>query len=231
MVRNTAAWAFSLLLLGSTAAWAQSTRPTAPPASPTTTSPVADYSDPKKTLATFLRASDEKSLRESLLITPQHSREIDAFLGVMISQLNLQKAAQAQFGTAAAKYFSQATDDLVRRRLQALQAAQVTLRGTDGATIELPADPEVRQRATTMELKKVDGAWKIDAAAMFGVAGATPEVMASRLKLANALQAVSDQMIKDLPKFLSAGDAFQEYWNRSKAAEAQLSGRTPSTRP
>lgn len=230
MLPNSAAWALSLLLLGSTATWAQSTQPATPPSAASTV-PAADYSDPRKTLATFLRANDEKSLREALLIPPEHRPEIDAFLGVMISQLNLQKAAQAQFGTAAAKNFSQATDDLVRRRLATLQAAEVTLRGSDGATIELPADPEVRQRATTMHLKKVDGAWKIDAAAMFGVANTPPEVMASRLKLANALRAVSDQMIKDLPTFLSASDAFQEYWNRSKAAEAQLSGRAPATRP
>lgn len=224
-------------------AGAQTTQPAAPRVSATRAAATnrapavpADYSSPKKAVASFLQATDEKSLRDALVIAPESRASVEAFVGVMVSTIALQKEAEAQFGSAAAQYFSKATDAQLQRRLKVVNDAELTMNGTDAASINLPPDEEARQSGGTIELKKIDGQWKIDAASMFGLAKTPPETTAKRVRMAETLTGVTEQMIKDMPKFLSAGDAYQEYWNRSKEAVTRLSGGTgtlaaPATRP
>jgi hypothetical protein len=190
----------------------------------------ADYSSPRAAVASFLRASDEAGLREALVIAPESRREVEAFLGPMIATLALQKAAQAQFGAPAAQYFSKQTDAWIARRAQDVENAPLDVQGDNAAILHLPANEELKHAGADIELHRVNGQWKIDAASMFKVRNTPPATLAARVQLAEAITAETRQMIKDMPKFLSAGDAFQEWWKRSVEAQQRIV-RQAATRP
>jgi hypothetical protein len=192
------------------------------------TRPAADYSDPRRAVQSFLRAADDAAMRDALLIDPAHRQAIDSFLGVMVATTRLRTAAEAQFGAGAAKYFSAATDAQLDARIKAIDAAPLQVNG-DTATLAIPADEASRQSGGTVIVRKTPGGWKVDAATLLGVTGMAQDKLAARMKLADTITAVTNQMIQDVNarKFASAGDAYQEYWNRTREAAA----RQPTTRP
>src|SRR5690349_15705854 len=71
-------------------------------------SPKVDLSEPRKALASFMKATDEGAMREAMVVEPASKGVVDAFLGVMVATIAVQKEAQAQYGPAAAPYFSKA---------------------------------------------------------------------------------------------------------------------------
>ncbi len=178
-----------------------------------------DYSEPRKALASFMKAEDEAAMREALIVDPGSKGAEDAFLGVMVATIQVQKEAQAQYGTAAAPYFSKATDAQIQAKLRLVASAPVDVQG-DRATVHLPEDRAARQAATDVKLRKVGSDWRIEAASLFNIEGTPAEVTAQRVKQAEAIRKVSDEMVKEIAarKYPSAGDAYRAYMTRSNEA-------------
>ncbi len=77
-----------------------------------------------------------------------------------------------------------------------------------------------------MILKKIGNEWKLDAGTLFNLANVPQETTAHRTALAAKLTAISEAMSREIAggKFPSAGEAYQEFWNRSLAASKELEG-------
>jgi len=189
----------------------------------------ADYSDPRKAVASFMKANDEPAMREAIVVTPASKAAVDAFLGVMVATINLQKEAQAQYGPAAAPYFTKATDAQIQARLKTVATAPMEVHG-DRATVALPADEAARQSAGTIKLRKVGSDWKIEAETLFGIDVSPADVTARRIKEADAIRGVTDDMIKEIAarKYAAAGDAYQAYFLRSNDAVKAARGAMPA---
>src|ERR1019366_4655168 len=78
--------------------------------SATSSAPVKpDFSDPKKAASSFLAAvdaHDDAAIRNALIIAPEQKSAVEVFLQLASLKVRLQKAAEKQFGAAAASYFS-----------------------------------------------------------------------------------------------------------------------------
>jgi len=116
-----------------------------------------------------------------------------------------------------------ATDAQIQARLKTVTTAEMEIHG-DRATVALPADEASRQSAALIKLRKVNGDWKIEADSMFGIDTSPAEVTARRVKEAQAIKQVSEDMVKEIAarKYPSAGDAYQAYHIRSNDAVKSL---------
>ncbi len=128
----------------------------------------ADYSEPRAAMKSFLRAQDKAALLDALVIAPADQADVGAFIDVMDQTTKLQKAAQAEFGVGADKYFSDVTGAELAAKIKSIDAADVRIDG-DSARVILPADEAAKQASSKVKLKKVGPDWKIDAASLFGL--------------------------------------------------------------
>ena len=158
-----------------------------------------------------------------------------SFIDVMDQTTKLQRAARAEFGVGADKYFSDVTGAELAAKIKSIDAADVRIDG-DSATVTMAANEAAKQASSTVKLKKVGANWKIDAASLFGLgspAAATEPAAAMaatapaatqktatdrRVEIAHSITETTQQMVIDIKarKFASASDAYQEYWNRTR---------------
>jgi hypothetical protein len=195
--------------------------------------PTPDYSDPRKTVAAFLLAlqsTDPAAIKSALVIAPDDVKITDTIINLSVAQSKLRTAAEKKFGDPATQYFG-AVSSQIESRLQALQTAPLKITG-DSALLSVPADETAQQSAGTIILKKIGNAWKLDATTLFNLAAVPPEVTAQRVALAAKLITVTDGITTDITagKFPSAGEAYQEFWNRSLAVSRQIDAGT-TTKP
>jgi hypothetical protein len=214
-----------LLLTAAPALWA------AGPATQSTTAP--DYSDPRKTVAAFLLAlqsTDPAAIKSALVVAPDDAKITDTIINLSVAQSKLRTAAEAKFGDPATQYFGAVTSQ-IDSRLKALQSAPLKITG-DSAILSIPADETAQQSAGTIILKKIGTAWKLDATTLFNLAAVPPETTRQRIALATQLIAVTDGITADIAagKFPSAGEAYQQFWNRSLAVSRQVDAGT-ATKP
>ena len=96
----------------------------------------ADYSTPKKAIASFLSAvqsTDEKAIKDALVVAPEHEEAVDAFVKLIMATNKLQKAAETRFGEQADQYFGVNTKQM-ESRLKAIEASEAKMVG-DSAII------------------------------------------------------------------------------------------------
>ena len=213
---------------------ATTTAPSSGPAAAAAPAPIpADYSTPKAAARTFFvamlaqsdAAKSGPALGSTLYIAPDRKDKIEPLLAVMASQGRLMKSVTSRFGRDGDRAFGMgdATAKLTAR-LKNVDDADVETKG-DTAKLELPADTATKQSAGTMVLRKIDGDWKVDAAAMFQLDTVPAQNLEANLTLARQLTKVTQEMTAELNtgKYSSATEAYQDYWIRSNAA------RTPAT--
>jgi hypothetical protein len=210
-----------LLLTAAPALWA------AGPATQST--PTPDYSDPRKTVAAFLMAvqsTDAAAIKNAIVVAPGDEKITDTIVGLWVAQAKLRIAAESKFGDAANQYFGTVSSQ-IESRLKTLQTAPLKMMD-DSAVLTIPADETAQQSAGTVVLKKVGAAWKLDATTLFNLAAVSKETTDRRVALAGKLIGVTDGVTADIAasKFPSAGEAYQEFWNRSLAVSRQLDAGT-----
>jgi len=188
----------------------------------------ADYSEPKKAVASFLKAvqsTDRKAIQDAIVVSPDQAAAVDTYLKLIFATNNLEKAAEVKFGDQAEQYFGISAKQL-EARLKAVDDAPVKTVG-DSAIISLPADETTNQPGGTIVLKKEGNLWKLDAATLFGLNNTKDQTDRS-LALAAKMIPVTDEMTQEIGagKFASAGEAFQEFWSRSLEVAKQAGGAT-----
>ncbi len=180
-----------------------------------------DYSDPRKTVAAFLGAvqsTDAQAIKNAIIVAPGDEKIAETLVGLWVAQAKLRSAAEHQFGDGATPYFG-AVASQIQSRLKALQTAPLKVM-EDSAVLTIPADESAQQSSGTLVLKKIGNAWKLDATTLFNLSAVSKEKTDQRVALAAKLIGVTDGIAAEIAagKFPSAGEAYQEFWNRSLAA-------------
>ena len=165
------------------------------------------------------------------VVTPADQEDaVQTFLAILVSGANLQKTATAQFGSEGTKAFGSAPAAALEARLKA-HTAEIKTTG-DSATLLLPADPANQQAAGAILVKKTGESWKSRRPrSLLGLSSVPAVQNAARLQLAKTLMTINDQVIRDIKagKYLSAADAYQDYWTRSRIASTAATA--PASRP
>ena len=197
--------------------------------------PVADYSTPKKAIASFLGAvqsTDEKAIEAALVVAPEHQDAVDAFVKLILATNKLQKAAEARFGEQADQYFG-VNSKQMESRLKAIEGAEAKMVG-ESAIIEIPADDATKQPGGTVVVKKEGADWKLDAGTLFKLSETPKEQRERGVALSRKMIPLTEQMTAEIQRspdqggFASASEAYQAFWQRSlEAVNAGAAGTQP----
>ncbi|MGN6369475.1 MAG: hypothetical protein ACTHN5_14555 [Phycisphaerae bacterium] len=187
----------------------------------------ADYSTPKKAIASFLNAvqsTDEKAINAALVVSPEQQPTVDAYVKLILATNKLEKAAEQRFGGQAEQYFGVNSKQL-ESRLKAVEGAEAKRVG-DSAIIEIPADEATKQPGGTVVVKRVDGEWKLDAGTLFKLSDTPKEQTERAVALAKKMVPLTEQMTSEIEagKFASASEAYQAFWQRSLEAVKEGAG-------
>lgn len=225
-----------LALCGAAMATVPASGPASAPAA-TATAPAipADYSSPAAAVKSYLRAlaaNDAAGIREALLVPEARKEELETLLSLTIAQARLQREAKERFKSDGEKVFAgdARSKPSLAAQLKAVDEAVVEATA-DAATVAMPA--EMGKPSEQIALKKTGSVWKLDAVMLYSL---DAEKTAGRVALARTLTAVTETTLKEMVtgKFVTATEAYQEYWLRmaaaSKAAQTAPAS-SPATRP
>ena len=218
---------FSLFLILSRAIYAANAPATKPAA--------VDYSDPRKTVQAFLvavQSTDAATIKRAIVASPEQEPIANTIIALWVAQAKLRIAAEGKYADQAGPYFG-TVNSQIESRLKTLQDAPMKITG-ESAILSIPGDEATQQSAGSVVLKKIGDGWKIDAGSLFNLANVPKETTDQRVALAKKLVTITDGMTTDINagKFPSAGEAYQEFWNRSLAASKQGdAGAGAATRP
>jgi hypothetical protein len=207
-----------LLLAGSPLLRAADTAPAA--------ASVKDFSTPKAAVKSFLQASynqldlsqpqDDAAVANTLLIPDAQKSAVTAILDSTSAQAKLERASADLFGaTATLKALHDGGRDVLTARLKSIDSAKATVSG-DNATLQIPEDTTNRAAAGTVLLRRVNGAWKIDAASLFSLTRRTPEQLTAQTDLLRKITRITNDITADVraKKFSSPSDIYAELQTR-----------------
>jgi len=182
----------------------------------------ANYSTPKDAVKTFYQALNKRdfsTLRQSVEIPAAQAANISVLLDTMQATAEMQVAASTKFFAAGDKTFQKPTADELDAQLKSVDDGSVALTGST-ATLTLAANPAFNIAAGTVKLIKVGGDWKIDGTSLFKLDSEPAAKVAQRVALAEAMTTIARDVTKKITggTFLTATDAYQDYWTRSQAA-------------
>jgi hypothetical protein len=207
-------------LSGAALATVPASGPTSAPAA-TATAPAipADYSTPAAAVKSYLRAlaaNDPAGIHDALVAPEARKEELEALLSLTIAQGRLQREAKERFKSDGEKVFAgdPRSKPSLAAQLKAVDEAVVEATA-DAATVAMPA--EAGKAGEQIALKKIGSAWKLDAVALYSL---DAEKTAARVALARTLTTVTETTLKEMVtgKFVTASEAYQEYWLRMAAA-------------
>jgi hypothetical protein len=191
----------------------------------------ADYSNPRAAVTSFLRAvkeQDDAAIRDALYIPENQRENVEALLDVLSATNRLKKACAAEFGEPATeKALGKNSGMLLEDRLKAVATADVRMVGTDSATMVIPPDEATHHPGGTVNLRKMEGSWKIDAASLLGLTAANEKTQ-GQVELAKRLAKAIDTMAREVAKhtYPSAQAVYEGLAERVSASVA-----APSTGP
>ena len=190
-----------------------------------------DYSEPKKTIASFLSAvqsTDEKAIREAIVVSPEQAPAVDAYLKLILATNKLQKAAEKKFGDQAEQFFGVNAKQM-EARLKAVEDAPAKMVG-GSANNQIAADEATHQPGGTIVVKKVGDQWKLDAGSLFKLNETPKEQTEKSVSLAGKMAPLTDEMTSEIEagKFASASEAFQAFWQRSLELVKESAGTMPA---
>ena len=186
-----------------------------------------DLSTPTAAVAAFWRAAragDAGGMKQALEIAEGDRAAVEAYVNLAAGSAGVVKAAEKQFGARDAKVYDELELVPTEGQIKELGQANVVITG-EQATVTLKAG------SRTIELKRIDGGWKIDAASAFGTKAAE-EAMDTINRLAAAMNENRAQIVRgDFGSATAAVHGLQEKLLAIAEKKVGESATTAATRP
>lgn len=170
-----------------------------------------DLTSPKSAARTFgqgMSQGDIEAVKASAIATAEQQKALEALSAVVSNFKKVEEAAIAKFGETAGKTVASQQQMSIGEELEKIDSATETITG-DTAVLAAEGSQE------PLHLRKVDGQWKVDFAAMPGT-----EQVAQAIPMITAMAGAADELAAEITadKYKTADEAKNALGQKMMAA-------------